>query len=91
MPDNQMTSKMPVQIAAGRDEAGAYFVSITHSYPLASFQWAIPIDQADAFADGFAEGIKEAAAAARREASGIVIAQPGMNGHLGPGGQPRRR
>lgn len=73
---------------------GAYWVSIGVQFGLTAYQFALPLDTADEQADAIAEGIKQAAAEARRQRSGLVIASgtvAHMNGRQAFGNNKRRR
>lgn len=64
---------MGLGFAHAKDATGKDWVTITHQIANMSFTWGIPAESADEFADQFAHALKDAAAQARRQASGLVL------------------
>lgn len=61
-----------------KDEAGEYWVSVTHQSGAMSCTYGIKVDQADQVADEYAKAIKDTAREARRARTGLVL--PAGNG-----------
>lgn len=80
-----------VAFAADKDKDGNWWVSVTHVSGGMQFTWVVPLDSADEVADGYAESIKETAKAARRERSGLVVANGSAFNHSNEAARRSRR
>jgi hypothetical protein len=76
-PDLTGQPQLSLGFAPAKTADGQYFVTVMVQYGMIAFQFPLPLDAADEQADAISHNIKEAAAAARRDRSGLVIASNG--------------
>lgn len=72
IPVNSPGSRMAFGV--NRDEAGNWWVMITHLDGTTQYTWAVPVDSAVAMADQFRDNIVKTVEETRAERGGLVLA-----------------
>lgn len=70
--------KSPVAVAVQKQADGSYWVTVTHFLPGGTFQWGVPLDQAEEAASSLYNSMRDATVKGKRDRMGLIIANGGL-------------